>query len=136
MLELYYNFFDKFCVVQKFEELERDTDFFYPALAHENLHECIKSEMRSIWNEMRSNDCTDFFPANSASNFFPRACCDKRVQHDEREPGLFREEFRCTEMLCLCSKTYCCYKSVTNKTKLSSKGLSKVVLEENSDGPL
>ena len=28
MLELYYNFFDKFCDVQKFKELEMDTDFF------------------------------------------------------------------------------------------------------------
>ena len=61
MLELYYNFFDKFCDVQKFEELEMDTDSLYLALAHENLYECIKPEMRKIWNEMRSNDCTDFF---------------------------------------------------------------------------
>ena len=68
MLELYYNFFDKF--FQKFEELEMDTDSLYLVLAHENLYECIKPEMRSIWNEMRRNDCTDFFHANSSSNFF------------------------------------------------------------------
>ena len=135
-LELYYNFFDKFCDVQKFEELEMDTDSLYLALAHENLYECIKPERRRIWNEMRSNDCTDGFHAKSASIFFPRTCCDKHVKHDKREPGLFKEEFRCTEIICLCSKTYCCYNSVTNKTKFSSKGLSKSVLEENSDGPL
>ena len=38
------------------------------------------------------------------SNFFPW----KFVKHknlDGREPGLFKEEFRCTETLCLCSKT-------------------------------
>ena len=70
MLELYYNFFDKFFDVQKFEELEMGTDSLYLALAYENLYECIKPEMRSIWNEMRSNDCTDFFHANSTSNFF------------------------------------------------------------------
>ena len=71
MLELYYNLFDKFCDVQKFEELEMDTDSLYLALTYENLYECIKPEMRSIWNEMRSNGCTDFFHANSTSNFFP-----------------------------------------------------------------
>ena len=139
MLELYYNFFDKFCDVQKFEELEMDTDSLYLALAHENLYECIKPELRRNWNEMRSNDCTDVLHANSASKFFPRTCCDKHVKHDKRDNGLFKEEFRCTEMLCLCSKTYCCYNSVnsvTNKTKFSSKGLSKSVLEANSDGPL
>ena len=92
--------------------------------------------MRSIWNEMRSNDCTVFFQANSTSSFFRRTCCDKHIKHDKREPGLFKEEFRGTEMLCLCSKTYCCCNSVTNKTKFSSKGLNKSVLEEKSDGPL
>ena len=61
MLELYYNFCDKFCDVQKFEELEMDTGSLYLELAHKNLYECIKPEMRSIWNEMRSNDCTNFF---------------------------------------------------------------------------
>ena len=33
MLELYYNFCDKFCDVNKFEELEMDTDSLYLALA-------------------------------------------------------------------------------------------------------
>ena len=85
---------------------------------------------------MRSNDCTDFLHANSTSNFFPRTCCDKHIKHDKREPGFFKEVFQCIEMLCLCSKTYCCYNSLTNKTKFSSKGLNKSVLEENSDGAL
>ena len=72
MLELYYNFFEKFCDVQKFEELEMDTDSRYLALAHENLYECIKPEMRSIWNEMRSNDCTDFFFMLIVQVIFPK----------------------------------------------------------------
>ena len=59
MLELYYNFFDKFCDVQKFEELEMDTDSLYLALAHEDLYDCIRPEMRSIWKEIRSDDCTE-----------------------------------------------------------------------------
>ena len=48
MLELYYNFFDKICDVQKFEELEMDTDSLYLALAHENLYDSNKPEMRRI----------------------------------------------------------------------------------------
>ena len=77
-----------------------------------------------------------FFHAKSTSNFFPRTCCDEHIEQDKREPGLFKEDFRCTKMLCLCSKTYCCFNSVTNKTKFSSKGINKSVLEENSDEPL
>ena len=38
MLELYYNFFDKFCDVKKFEDLEMDTNSLYLALTLENLY--------------------------------------------------------------------------------------------------
>ena len=103
-----------------------DTDSLYLALAHENLYKCIQPEMRSIWNEMRSNGCTDFFHATSTSNFFPRICCDKHIKHDKREPGLFKEEFRCTEMLCLCGKTNCCYNSVTEKLSSAAKDSTRV----------
>ena len=72
MLELYYNFFDKFCDVQKFEELEMDTDSLYLALAHENLYDCFRPEMRSIWNEIRRDDCTETFSADSTCNFFSK----------------------------------------------------------------
>ena len=136
MLELYYNFFTKFCNVKKLEELEMDTDSLYLALAEKELEECIRPEMRAEWRRLRSNDYVDSFTADAVANFFPRTCCIKHKQHDEKEPGLFKEEIRCTEMLCLCSKTYCCYNVSSNKLKFSSKGLMKRVLDESGDGPL
>ena len=39
-------------------------------------------------------------------------------------------------MICLCSKTYCCYDAQYDKCKLSSKSLNKRTLEENGDGPI
>ena len=51
-----------------------------------------------------------------------------------REPGLFKGEFRCAEMLYRRSKTFCCYDKQTNKHKLSSKGINKRTLEECGDG--
>ena len=51
MLELYYNFFDKFCDVNKFEDLEMDTYSLYMALAEENLYDCIQREKRDIWQK-------------------------------------------------------------------------------------
>ena len=66
----------------------------------------------------------------------PETCCVKHKQHDTREPGLFKEEFRCTEMLCLCSKTCCCCDVASNKLKLSGKGLNKPVLEQSGYRPL
>ena len=51
MLELYYNFFDKFCDVNKFEELEMDTESLYLALAEEHLYDCIKPDKRAAWEK-------------------------------------------------------------------------------------
>ena len=48
MLELYYNFFDRLCDVNKFEELEVDTDSLTLALAEEKLYDCIQPEKRDI----------------------------------------------------------------------------------------
>ena len=50
--------------------------------------------------------------------------------------GLLKEEFRCTKMLCLKSKTYCCYDSKSQKYKFSSKGLNKRALEDSGDSPM
>ena len=136
MLELYYNFFKKFCGTDKYEELELDTDSLYLALSEENLEDVIVPEKRFEWNQLRSKDWTDNFTANATDNFFPRTCCNVHKKHDKREPGLFKEEFRCAEMLYLCSKTYCCYDKLTNKHKFSSKGLKKRTLEECGNGPM
>ena len=71
MLELYYKFFDKFCDVNKFEELETDTDFLYLALAEEDLGDCILPSKRAEWTEKRSKDCRDDFRADAKTTFFP-----------------------------------------------------------------
>ena len=111
-----------------------DTNSLYLALSEENLEEGILPKKRAEWDQLPSKDCTDDFTANATDNFFPGTCCNVHKKHDKREPGLFKEEFRCAEMLCLCSKTYCCYDKRTNKHKFSSKGLNKRTLEECGDG--
>ena len=136
MLEFYYNFFKKFCDTEKYEKLEMDTDSLYLALLEENLEDINLPEERNEWEAIRSRDCTDSFTANATSNFFPRTCCSAHKKHDKREPGLLKEEFTCSEMLCLCSKTYCCYDRKSNKYKFSCKGLNKRTLEDCGDGPM
>ena len=39
-------------------------------------------------------------------------------------------------MLCMCSKTYCCYDSKNQRYKFSSKGLNKRALGDSGDGPM
>ena len=103
-------------------------------MCEENLEDAILPEKRAEWDQLRSKDCTDDFTANATDNFFPTTCCNVHKKHDKREPGLFKEEFRCAEILCLCSKTYCCYDKRTNKHKFSSKGLNKRTLEKCGGG--
>ena len=134
MLELYHNFFKDFCDTDKYEELEMDTDSLYLALSEESLEDVILPEKRVESNQLDSKDCTDNLTADATANFFSRTCCNSHKKHNKREPGLFKEEFRCAEMLCLCSKTNFCYDKRTNKYNFSSKRLNKRTLEECGDG--
>ena len=135
-MELYYNIFTRFCDVNKLQELEMDTDSMYLALSEKELEDCVRPEMRAQWQRLRSIDCVDSFTADDVVNLFPRTCCVKHKQDDERGPGLLKEEFRCTEMLCLCSKTYYCYDVTSKKLNFSKKSLNKRVLQQSGDGLL
>ena len=136
MLELYYNFFKKFCDTQKYEELEMDTDSLFLALSEKNLDDIFLPEKRNEWEAIRSRDGTDSFTANATGIFFPRIECTAHKKQDKREPGQFNKEFMCSEMLCLYSKTYCCYDRKSNKYNFSSKGLNKRTLEDCGDRPI
>ena len=97
-MEPYYNFFEKICDTDNYEELEMDTDSLYLAVSEENLQDVILPKKRADRDQFRSKNCTDKFTANATDNFFPRTCCNAHSKHDKREPRLFREEFRCAEM--------------------------------------
>ena len=72
MLELYYNFFKKFCDTEKYEEVEMDTDSLCLALSEETLEDVIFPEKRAEYDQLRSKDCIDNFTANATNNLFPR----------------------------------------------------------------
>ena len=126
----------KFCDTDKYEEPEKDTDPLYLALSEENLEDVLLPDKRAEWDKLRSKDWTDNSTVNATDNLFPRTCCNALKKQDKRESGLFKEDFTCAELLCLCSKTYCCYDRKSNKYKFSNKGLNKRTLEDCGDGPL
>ena len=130
MLELYHNFSTKFCDNDKYEEKETHTHSLYLVLAKKYCMFVYKAR------ESKSGNCyaakivmtrsLQTLAANFPSNF-----CAKHKKQDKRELGLFKEEFRYTEILCLCSKTYCCYNFVSIKFHSGSKGLKKGTLEDS-----
>ena len=93
----------------------------YLSLYEKELYDCIREESKAEWDLLRTKDCKDDFTANAKINFFPRTFCTKHIKHDKRELGPFKGDIRCTEMLCLCSKTYCCYDSIPTNTNLPAK---------------
>ena len=122
------------CDVNKFEELEVDTDSLYLALSEKELYVCIREESKAEWELLRTEDCKDDSAAVATTNFFPRTCCTEHKKHDKGELGPFKEEFCCTEG-CVCAAN-CCFDSNSNKYKFSSKNLSKRTLEDCGDGPM
>ena len=54
MLVLYYNIFEKFCDVNKFEELEMDTDSLYLTLSEKELYDCIREESKAEWDLLKT----------------------------------------------------------------------------------
>ena len=77
MLQLYYNFFERFCDVNKFEELEMDTDSLYFALSEKELYDCIREESKAEWDLLRTDDCKDDFTADGTTSFLEPAAENK-----------------------------------------------------------
>ena len=78
-----------------------DTDSLYSAPFEKELYDCIREESKAEWGSLRTKDCEDDFTANATTNFFLRTCCTQHMKHYKQEPGLFKEEFRCTDRFCV-----------------------------------
>ena len=115
---------------------DTDTDSLCPALVVKELENNIRLQMETDWEQLRSKYCPDCFTSDAVGTFSPWMCCDKHEKPDLRGPGLFEEDFGCSEMVCFCSKNYCCYDTTFNKLKFSTKRLKKQTLEQSGDGPL
>lgn len=135
MLEFYYDFMDKFIDRKDFQYVEMDTDSAYMGLSGATLEAVILPHMRAefynqyhLWFPRLA--CTmhrsNFISTKlSGKEWVPFDCCKLTTKHDQRTPGLFKEEFSGSGIIALNSKTYFCWDSATTNTKYSSKGLSK-----------
>ena len=72
----------------------------------------------------------------AAVSFPQRVVPKAKNKQDRKKPALFNEKFRCMDIFCLCSKTCCCYDSLSNKFNFSSKRLNRRTFEDSADGPM
>ena len=105
MLELYCIFFGTFYGTDKYEEIERDTNSLFLALAEKEKCDCIRSEKRQEWELLRSKYCNHALTADACSNFFLRTCCAKHKKHDESKPGLFKNFLALKFCVCVAMHT-------------------------------
>nr|XP_039250892.1 uncharacterized protein LOC120328465 [Styela clava]XP_039250893.1 uncharacterized protein LOC120328465 [Styela clava]XP_039250895.1 uncharacterized protein LOC120328465 [Styela clava]XP_039250896.1 uncharacterized protein LOC120328465 [Styela clava]XP_039250897.1 uncharacterized protein LOC120328465 [Styela clava]XP_039250898.1 uncharacterized protein LOC120328465 [Styela clava]XP_039250899.1 uncharacterized protein LOC120328465 [Styela clava]XP_039250900.1 uncharacterized protein LOC1203 len=135
MLELKYDFFDKYFDRSDYQYLCMDTDSAYVAISNKNLETLVKPEMR----EEFYNNYHKWFPSKSCethrnefifnkTNLLPfddtRECCVKQFKFDKRTPGLFKVEFSGETFVGLCAKTYFCQGD--NTFKFAAKGLQNI----------
>ena len=90
--------------------LSSDSNYF--ALSAPTLEELVRPAMKDEFEGEKA----DWFPVTSPPDL---------AKFQSRTPGLFKEEFRGTEMVCLNAKTYVVYDSDGDKTKFSCKGAQK-----------
>ena len=127
MLEFRYDFLGRIMRPRSFRAIEMDTDSFYMALTENDLYECFNEVAKSQMQENAKlyHEQENCYLPNAQLNFLTRSCCKEHGAMDKRTPGLFKIEWKGTEMICLNSKTYCAFDENNRKMKMALKGSNK-----------
>ena len=133
MLQLYYDFINRYLERPLFQYCEMDTDSAYLALVAESVDALVTPELREHYfrhhSERLPSECCDdhlneYVRCRLANRPWvgDEACCKARRAYDKRTPGLFKVEWSGDGFVGLCSKTYYFFGPTD---KYSAKGLSK-----------
>ena len=109
LLQMYYDFFIKFCKNKSFELVHCDTDSIYICHCGDRLVDIIKPEMLAEFNKVVYDSCNDDIDINPGQNnyFLTRDCCQKHRSYDQYESGMWKQEyFGGQEAIGLSSKSY------------------------------
>jgi hypothetical protein len=113
MLQMQHDFMHRYWPREAYELVEMDTDSLYFASATKNLHglsKLVARKRKHLFSEYRY----------AKRQFLTRR--SDFAAHDNRKPGLFKEEWTGEGMVALGSK---CYFGVGDKCKLTCKGVNK-----------
>ena len=100
LLELYYNFFEIFCDVKKFEELQMDTDSLYLALSEKELHECIREESKNEEKLMRTEISKVFVRLMKQPTFFLELAA-QNIKNTTKETLVFSKRSFVVRICCV-----------------------------------
>ena len=115
MVHFYYSILNTFLEPGSFALGSMDTDSFTFGITEDSLDECVKVDLRDIWQ-------------NKVKKVWFASCpegCDHR-SCNKRTPGPFKLEFEGSDFCGLSSKLYTCTSlDVGMSSKIASKGLRK-----------
>lgn len=89
--------------------------------------------IKEQFEEGLQNCCSADRYEPTVDNWFARTCCQINNQFDARAPGLMKEEWSGSKMICLCSKSYVAISEMQGRTKLSLKGVNKSRFADPTD---
>ena len=116
VLRFFYDFLKRILIPENYELMETDTDSIYIALKEEKFEDNIQKDKYSLYESIKK----DFF-------IVPGHRFGKRI------PNRYKEEFKGSSMVSLCSKMYCVFDEVSQKAKFSCKGVQQRNLTSQPD---
>ena len=125
MLQLYYDFINRYVERPLFQYCEMDKDSAYLAFAGESVDALVTPDLRDNYFRHRSEWLpSEYVRCRLADRPWigDEACCKVRSAFDKRTPCLFKVEWSGDGFVGLCSKTYYCFGATD---KYSTIGLSK-----------
>ena len=128
----FYNFIMTHCERSRHILCTSDTDSYYISLNSTDIGDIVRPEKKTAFEQMLKGCCDDLLNDNAETRFLCRTCCDKHNTYDQKLPGVFKEEFRGTECLSLCSKTYIA-RGGKDGDKVSAKGVVKNLVDNIFD---
>lgn len=120
----FHRFLAYFIRREHFSHILCDTDSLYTAYHFPSLDESVREDRREEFERRLSDHCGQRGKERHPEGMLPRRCCAACRLDDEKEPYLFKLEFKSKLIIALCSKTYIC-ESEDEKIKLSCKGVNK-----------
>ena len=73
--------------LNKFKEMQVDTDRLHRVFAEEKPTDCIRSELKKKWEKLRSQDCDNRVTSDASETFFSRPCCTKQENPNKNMLG-------------------------------------------------
>ena len=147
LLDMYYNFLDRFLPRGSWQGLITDTDSIYISQGETTLRECVKPELLNEFDDtLPSVMPVDLCPAHyrqrqekrkrdeSDDSVEPEECCERHLKYQKRTLGLWKVETSADAIVALAPKSYICYNLLENHEGCDAPDTTETVMKISCKG--